>query len=125
MLLAPALLLLLGAAPASMAPDGEKLFKTYCASCHGATGKGDGVMAPHLRARPADLTLITRRRAGRFDADELRRIVDGRDPVASHGGGDMPVWGDAFKDASDHYSEKSAQARIRAVVDYLKTIQQK
>src|SRR6185436_6973508 len=125
MLLSPALILLLAAAPPSTPPDGEKLFKTYCASCHGATGKGDGVMAPHLRLRPADLTLIARRRGGRFDADEVRRIVDGRDPVASHGGGDMPVWGDAFKEASQHYSEKSAQVRIRAVVDYLKTIQQK
>jgi mono/diheme cytochrome c family protein len=126
-ILAPALtaVALLAAPAGPSAPDGEKLFKTYCASCHGATGKGDGVMAPHLRLRPADLTLIARRRGGRFDAESIRRIVDGRDTVTSHGGSEMPVWGDAFKDASDRYSEKSAQARIRAIVEYLKTIQGK
>ena len=113
------------AAPPAEPPSGEKLYKTYCASCHGATGKGDGVMAPHLRYRPADLTLVSRRRPAGFDAEEVRRIVDGREPVASHGGTDMPVWGDAFKVPAERFSEKAAQARIRALVDYLKTIQAK
>ncbi|HEY7511795.1 MAG TPA: cytochrome c [Vicinamibacteria bacterium] len=119
------LVAVLAAPPAAAPPSGEDLFKTYCASCHGQTGKGDGVMAPHLRFRPADLTLIARRRAGRFDTDEVRKIVDGREPVASHGGTEMPVWGDAFKIPSERYSEKTAQTRIRALVDYLKSIQAK
>ena len=127
--LAPAFTLfaVLAAPPAPIAepPDGEKLFKTYCASCHGATGKGDGVMAPHLRYRPADLTLIGRRRPGGFDTEEVRKIVDGREPVASHGGTEMPVWGDAFKVPAERYSEKGAQARIRALVEYLKALQAK
>jgi mono/diheme cytochrome c family protein len=106
-------------------PSGEALFKTYCASCHGPAGKGDGVMAPHLRVRPADLTLIARRRAGRFDADQIGKTVDGRQPVPSHGGREMPVWGDVFKSPSDADREKAAQARIRALVDYLKSIQEK
>jgi hypothetical protein len=80
-------------------------------------------MAPYLRFRPADLTLIARRHAGRFDAGEVHRIIDGRTPVAGHGGTDMPVWGDAFKDSVDRYDEKAVKARIRALVDYLKTIQ--
>lgn len=118
-------LLALLAAPPPAPPSGEALFKTYCASCHGAQGKGDGVMAPHLRFRPADLTLIARRRAGRFDADEVRKIVDGREPVLSHGGTDMPVWGDVLKVPGERYREKAAQERIRALVDYLKSIQAK
>ena len=120
-----ALAVLVLAAPAPATADGEALFKTYCASCHGVTAKGDGVMAPHLRFRPADLTLIARRRAGRFDADEVYRIVDGRAPVAGHGGTDMPVWGDAFRQSAERFSEKAVKARIRALVDYLKTIQVK
>ena len=113
--------LALSAAPAK----GEALFRSYCASCHGVSAKGDGVMAPHLRFRPADLTLIAKRRAGRFDADEVYRIVDGRTLVAGHGGTDMPVWGDAFKYQPERYSEKEVKTRIRALVAYLKSIQVK
>ena len=113
--------LALSSAPA----NGEALFRSYCASCHGVSAKGDGVMAPHLRFRPADLTLIAKRRAGRFDADEVYRIVDGRTLVAGHGGTDMPVWGDAFKHQPERYSEKVVKTRIRALVAYLKSIQVK
>jgi mono/diheme cytochrome c family protein len=115
------LVLALSAAPAS----GEALFRSYCASCHGVSAKGDGVMAPHLRFRPADLTLIAKKHAGRFDADEVYRIVDGRTLVAGHGGTDMPVWGDAFKYQPERYREKEVKTRIRALVAYLKSIQVK
>ena len=113
--------LALSAAPV----DGRELFKSHCASCHGVSAKGDGLMAPYLRVRPADLTLIAKRRAGRFDAGEVYRVIDGRTPVAGHGGTDMPVWGDSFRQSAERYDEKAVKARIRALVDYLKTIQVK
>lgn len=34
---------------------GERLFHINCAHCHGATGHGDGPVAPFLKERPADL----------------------------------------------------------------------
>jgi hypothetical protein len=45
--------------------------------------------------------------------------------VVGHGGTDMPVWGDAFKESAERYDEKAVKARIRALVDYLKTLQPK
>jgi cytochrome c oxidase cbb3-type subunit 2/cytochrome c oxidase cbb3-type subunit I/II len=36
---------------------GSKLFAQNCASCHGASGKGDGVAAAALFPAPADLTI--------------------------------------------------------------------
>lgn len=105
--------------------SGDALFKTYCGSCHGKSAKGNGVMADYLRFRPADLTLIAKHNAGKFDADAVYRIIDGRDRVRGHGGTDMPVWGDAFKRSADGYSEKAVKARIQAIVNYLKTIQVK
>jgi mono/diheme cytochrome c family protein len=104
---------------------GDQLFKTYCASCHGKSAKGDGPLADSLRFRPADLTLIARRNGGKFDADNVYRVIDGREPVKGHGGTDMPVWGDAFKRSVEGYSEKAVKERIQALVDYLKTIQAK
>jgi mono/diheme cytochrome c family protein len=103
---------------------GAELFRTYCASCHGASGRGDGAISASLRVAPADLTTLARRNRGKFDADKVRRRIDGRDVVRPHGDSDMPVWGDAFKHAGEGYSEAKVKERIDAIVDYLKTLQQ-
>jgi mono/diheme cytochrome c family protein len=105
------------------AVNGAYVFRTYCAACHGAEGRGDGPLAEQLRYRPADLTALARRNGGEFPTDLVVRIVDGRKPVKGHGGPDMPVWGDAFRNVDASFDEAAAQEKIRAVVDHLKTIQ--
>jgi mono/diheme cytochrome c family protein len=104
---------------------GSDVFKTYCASCHGPSAKGDGPLAATLRVRPPDLTLIAKRMGGTFHADKVRKIIDGRDPVKGHGGADMPIWGDAFKSSRNGYSEEAVKARIGALVEFLGEIQEK
>jgi mono/diheme cytochrome c family protein len=104
---------------------GDSLFRSYCASCHGTSAQGDGPLADVLRVRPADLTRIAKHGGDKFDADKVYRIIDGRKPVKGHGGTDMPVWGDAFKQSSDGYSEEAVKARIKAIVSYLESIQVK
>jgi mono/diheme cytochrome c family protein len=49
---------LLGSAPsrAQDQAEGRKLYASYCASCHGDKGKGDGVAGKSLPAKPADHT---------------------------------------------------------------------
>ena len=45
--------------PESKAPlvsQGRRLYVSYCADCHGATGRGDGYNAVHLDPHPRDLT---------------------------------------------------------------------
>lgn len=132
----PAMLLVSALAPAAASAQqtaeavlsgtsGGELFHTYCASCHGKSAKGDGPLADDLRYRPADLTRIAQRNGGKFDADKVHRTVDGRLRVKGHGGTDMPVWGDAFKNSVAGYSEKAVKERIQAIVDYLKSIQAK
>jgi mono/diheme cytochrome c family protein len=120
--------LLLLAAPSIRAQTGyigSDLYKTYCASCHGANAKGDGPLADSLRVRPPDLTLIAKRMGGTFSADKVQRIIDGRDPVKGHGGVDMPVWGDAFKSSREGYNEQAVKARIEALTEHLANIQEK
>jgi mono/diheme cytochrome c family protein len=102
---------------------GEAVFKTYCATCHGRGGEGDGPLADSLRVRPPDLTQFARREKGRFDAERAHRIIDGRNPVKGHGGSDMPIWGDAFKSSREGYSEEKVAERIDALVNYLASIQ--
>ncbi len=103
--------------------SGPALFKSYCASCHGADAKGDGPVAHLLAYRPADLTQVAARDRGRFDRRKVHRIIDGRDPVKGRGGPDMPLWGDAFKLAGGSYSDAEVDQRIESLVEYLEALQ--
>lgn len=59
----------------SAAVDGASVFKTNCATCHGETGKGDGVASQSLDPKPADLMELSRR----VDDDYLFwRISEGK-----------------------------------------------
>lgn len=77
-------------------PDsGREIFASYCATCHGADGRGDGPMAEIVAIRTPDLTGLAARAGGRFPVAEVAAQIDGRNPVLAHGGA-MPVFGDYF-----------------------------
>lgn len=104
----------------AMAGDGT--YRLYCASCHGTAGCGDGPLADVLKRRPPDLTRLAARNGGTYPAELVARVVDGRAPVKGHGGGDMPVWGDAFANAGD---QTPTAEKVARVVRFLERIQQK
>lgn len=108
---------------------GAEDFRIYCATCHGVDAKGQGPVAEFLTLGPRDLTGLARRAGGKFPADLIARVIDGRAEVKAHGPRDMPVWGDYFgaekPGASRVVKEAEAQARIRALVAYLESIQAK
>jgi mono/diheme cytochrome c family protein len=111
--------------PSTGANDpGAQAFKTYCATCHGATGRGGGPVAAQLRHVPPDLTTFSRRNGGVFPSARLARIIDGRD-VQSHGDREMPVWGDAFRVTSGGMSPAQIDDRIAAILRYLESIQER
>ena len=103
--------------------DGRTLFLTYCSSCHGASGRGNGPAAEDFRTRPADLTQLAVQTGGTFVGARIHRVIDGRDhDVRAHGSMEMPVWGDAFK-RREGLNDEAVKARIEAIVKYLETIQ--
>ena len=104
---------------------GSDLFRSYCASCHGRSGRGDGPVGDLLKKRPPDLTTFASRNGDVFPSELVRKIIDGRRPVKGHGGPDMPVWGDAFQSASGGSGEEAVQERIEALVRHLETLQAK
>jgi mono/diheme cytochrome c family protein len=111
--------------PSSGSKDpGGSLFKTYCATCHGSSGRGDGPVADQLRRTPPDLSKYTDRNAGVFPTERVYRIIDGRD-VPAHGDREMPVWGDAFRASREGLTEEAVKTRIEAIVRYLRAIQQR
>ena len=95
-------------------------FQSFCSSCHGTTGKGDGVLAGSLKKRPSDLTLLTIKSAGVFPADAVLKIIDG-----GHETNDMPAWKDVFAKSQESAGADAAQTRMRSLVSYLETMQQK
>ena len=103
--------------------NGGDLFKSYCVACHGSDAKGTGPLASTLRKRPADLTVLTSTHGGTFPVEMVARIIDGRNPVKGHGGGDMPVWGEALLKSHASGSEAAVKERIDALVSHLQGLQ--
>jgi mono/diheme cytochrome c family protein len=110
---------------ATAALRGGGTFRSYCATCHGVAAHGDGPLAADLKVRPANLTEIAKRHGGEFPLDLVVQIIDGRQKVKGHGGGDMPVWGDAFRVTEGGHTEEEVQTRIRNLAHFLWSIQGK
>jgi len=75
--------------------EGRKLYASYCATCHGDKGKGDGMAAKSLPAKPSDHT-----NGAVMSQLNDKYLVD----VISKGGSAvgkssfMPSWGSALDD---------------------------
>ena len=104
---------------------GSDLYDTYCATCHGREGRGDGPVASVLVVLPADLTALSRLNGGTFPRQQVEARLDGRpdalDPLA-HGSTDMPIWGAIFRELDT--SDAVARVRVSNLVDYLESIQE-
>ena len=100
--------------------QGKYWYLNYCASCHGTSGKGDGRVAKVLTQKPADLTALAAASGGTFPASRVIETIDGRREVAAHGPRDMPVWGRAMR-----FAPAILRVRIRAIADYVATLQGK
>lgn len=93
---------------AQNAAQGKSVYETYCTSCHGEKGKGDGTAAASLPAKPADHTngAVMNQLNDKFLYD-----------IISKGGGAvgkstfMPSWGGALNDN-----------QIRDAVAYIRTL---
>jgi mono/diheme cytochrome c family protein len=73
------------ASPASIAA-GKKLYDSQCASCHGATGKGDGKGGALLKPTPSDLTDADWKH-GQTDGEIFTIIRDGSPQTGMRGYG--------------------------------------
>lgn len=116
--------------PADVVARGETDFLEHCASCHGASGRGDGAIGEILAIPVPDLTRLAWEQGGRFPAKYVRWAIDGRTDVIAHGPREMPVWGNEFRHEQGmgdlpalKPQERDIKARIEDLVTYLKSIQ--
>jgi mono/diheme cytochrome c family protein len=122
LIIAGAIVALSARASAQTIDVGKTEYQSSCGACHGADGKGDGPVSKELKTPPADLTVLAKNNNGVFPYDRVYQMIDGRNmSIASHGTREMPIWGYRFGPPQAFRFKQ----RILAVIDYLKTIQEK
>lgn len=109
--------------PAAAPMSGDQLYTAYCASCHGLDGRGQGPAAPALKSKLPDLTLMAKKKNGRFPEGDVFQVIKWGGGIVGHGSKEMPVWGTAFR-TLDH-DEAEVNLRIKDLIHYLESIQQK
>jgi mono/diheme cytochrome c family protein len=99
----------------------------YCATCHGATATGDGPLGKALKNGPPNLTLLAKKNGGKFPYMEVLDIIDGTNPVPSHGGKEMPAWGETFQSdvGGDTMQQAAVRGRLMLLTDYIRSIQER
>jgi len=107
----------------AQALTGRAEYINSCAPCHGLTAHGDGPIAGYLKNKPTDLTLLAHYNHGVFPEERIKAMIHGVNVTGPHGAREMPVWGREF--VSEGSSTEQAQARMKALVDFLKAIQEK
>ena len=125
--LALAALAPLGAA-AQDAASGEFLYFTFCSTCHGEVGKGDGPTAQVLTVRPADLTALASGNSGSFPVARVISRIEGEDLVLAHGS-PMPLYARIFDGAEAALAvtdagEIATNVVVMDLVAWLETIQE-
>ncbi len=101
---------------------GKIQYQSSCAACHGVDAKGDGPVSKELKTHPADLTVLAKNNNGVFPYDRVFQMIDGRNSiVVSHGTREMPIWGYRFGPPQAY----RFKARVVAVIDYIKSLQQR
>ena len=102
--------------------SGEEMYMSYCASCHGRQGRGDGPAAPALKPSPSDLTRLARGHNGKFPYDLVYQAIRTGPNIPAHGSADMPVWGPIFHSLVNGHSDDT-HLRIVNLTKYIEKLQ--
>ena len=84
-----------GLGQAQSAAEGQKLYMTYCSSCHGDKGQGDGAAGKALPVKPVDHT--DGKLMNSFSDEFLMSIIS-KGGAAVGKSSFMPAWGGVLKE---------------------------
>jgi len=103
--------------------SGATMYQMYCGSCHGVDGKGKGPVAPVLKTRVPDLTLLSKNSGGKFPLMKVEQTISGDIVFSSHGSREMPIYGDMFRDIKR--DETFVKQRVGLLSGYIESLQRK
>jgi mono/diheme cytochrome c family protein len=105
--------------------SGKDLYGRFCASCHGAEGRGNGPVSASLNVEVPDLTLIARRSGGAYPRERILRIIDGRYVMGAHGSRTMPIWGEDLSklEIGNPDAERATRTILDRLADYVWQLQ--
>src|SRR5262245_42734126 len=107
-------------------PDsGPQMFKEYCASCHGLTGKGDGPAVEFLKTPPPDLRTMAQRNNGKYPGTKVVSMLTFGPGSQAHGDLDMPTWGPIIRFLNTQSRAPVVELRVRNLTAYIESIQEK
>ncbi|MEB2343477.1 MAG: cytochrome c [Deltaproteobacteria bacterium] len=115
-----------GSAQDPVLESGADLYARYCASCHGASARGDGPAGASSSPPPSDLTRLATRWGDPLERERLADFLDGRGAPRAHGTSGMPVWGEqlyAGERAESPAREAARRGTMLLIVEYLQTLQ--
>jgi mono/diheme cytochrome c family protein len=109
------------------AVSGPQMYSTYCATCHGIGGTGNGPAAPAMKVHPTDLTVLSQNNGGAFPAEHIRAILKFGVETPAHGSAEMPVWGSLLRSLNSTGPNPTVivDQRINNLTNYLKEMQKK
>ncbi len=108
------------------ATSGKQMYVSYCAPCHGVSGKGDGPVAGSLKQRTTDLTVHSKNNGGKFPAKRIVDVLQFGTANPAHGTAEMPIWGPMLATMNSTSAQDDMKAlRISNLSDYLKSLQAK
>ena len=107
------------------AASGQQMYASYCASCHGANGTGNGPAATAPKVPPTDLTTLSKKNGGEFPANHLNSVFKFGVENSAHGSAEMPVWGNLLLSLHKGSANPDAEVhqRVANLTEYLRTIQ--
>jgi len=106
------------------ANDGKAMYASYCATCHGIDGKGNGPLSSSLKRTPPNLTLLSRKNGGAYPSTRVVAVIGHGTSVSGHDKAGMPVWAPAL-DTIDQNNKLDTPLRISNLSKYLETLQVK
>jgi mono/diheme cytochrome c family protein len=106
---------------------GEKMYASYCAACHGETGKGDGPAAAAMATPLHDLTNLSKSNGGRFPRARVFFFILNGKARPTGVGYEMPNWKDPFYSlcVGQRGCDAEVQMRVVRLTDYLQSLQAK